>query len=565
MEIKGKLPEKILSWRLKGAGLDNFGTAGKPDLVPFPSYTEDDLIARIDASGICFSDVKLISGGNEHPRIKAMHRDLSKEPTVPGHEISLTIVGVGERRKGQFKIGDRYIVQADVFYKGVSMAFGYVIPGGFSEYVIIGKELLDGDDGCYLIPVKKTTGYAEAALVEPWTCVVASYQIKARTEPRNGGCMYVYGAPDHRVELDFSGIESSKPCCIVHEGLDEKNLANLKKFANSAGIPLKGADVLKNGTRPIDTVITGLADNETLKKIVDLTDNHGYIGIHTDAPSVMVPIDVGSIHYRNLGITGSTDGKVLKSYSANTRETLKPGGNAWFVGGAGPMGQMHIIKAIQDPQGPQRLLISDLSDDRMQSLKERVSRLGVQRPYEIEYMNPGSMKPGEFDAYLRKHSAGGFDDVIILVPVPAVITHASTFAAENGVVNVFAGVKVGTIADLPLDFFTVRRVRVVGSSGSPLDAMIRTLELTEAGKLSTNISLSAVADMDSVSKGVKAVMDGVYTGKVVVFPGARGFGIKSVEELAEEVPEIKKHLVDGKYWSNEAEAVFMQSDYFKRS
>ena len=36
---------------MKGTGLDNFGNKGRPDTVPFPYYTEDDLIARIDAVG----------------------------------------------------------------------------------------------------------------------------------------------------------------------------------------------------------------------------------------------------------------------------------------------------------------------------------------------------------------------------------------------------------------------------------------------------------------------------------------------------------------------------------
>ena len=93
MQLLEELPKEILSWQLKGAGLDNFGARGRPDTVPFPNYTEDNLIARIDAVGLCYSDIKLISAGSTHPRIEG--RNLSAQPTVPGHEVAMTIVGVG--------------------------------------------------------------------------------------------------------------------------------------------------------------------------------------------------------------------------------------------------------------------------------------------------------------------------------------------------------------------------------------------------------------------------------------------------------------------------------------
>ena len=70
----------------------------------------------------------------------------------------MTIVGVGDKWKGKFTLGSRYIIQADIYYKGKGVAFGYAIPGGLSQYVVIGTEILEGDEGCYLLPVKEETG-----------------------------------------------------------------------------------------------------------------------------------------------------------------------------------------------------------------------------------------------------------------------------------------------------------------------------------------------------------------------------------------------------------------------
>jgi hypothetical protein len=105
-------------------------------------------------------------------------------------------------------------------------------------------------------------------------------------------------------------------------------------------------------------------------------------------------------------------------------------------------------------------------------------------------------------------------------------------------------------------------MRVIGSSGSPLSAMRDTLSLTESGGLSTSYSLAAVGDMGSASKGMKALMDNTYTGKVVIFPFAHGIGLKSIRELARDIPEIAPLLLDGQYWTREAEAAFLKSRAF---
>jgi threonine dehydrogenase-like Zn-dependent dehydrogenase len=83
---------------------------------------------------------------------------LKKEPIVLGHECSVTVVKAGKQWKDNFKKGDRFIVQADIYYNGVGYAFGYLIPGGMEQYTYLDERVLAGDDGCYLLPVQPTTG-----------------------------------------------------------------------------------------------------------------------------------------------------------------------------------------------------------------------------------------------------------------------------------------------------------------------------------------------------------------------------------------------------------------------
>jgi D-arabinose 1-dehydrogenase-like Zn-dependent alcohol dehydrogenase len=173
----GSVPKRSRLWPLYGAGFENLGLNEQPIEVDVPDFGPDELLVRHDACGICFSDVKVINAGNQHPRI---FRDMRQKPVVLGHEVSLTVAGVGDNLVDQYRVGDRFIVQADINVNGITCAYGYVLQGGMSQYAVVDRRVLAGDDGNYLIPVQAATGYAESALAEPWACVIAAYHLKYR-------------------------------------------------------------------------------------------------------------------------------------------------------------------------------------------------------------------------------------------------------------------------------------------------------------------------------------------------------------------------------------------------
>ena len=187
------LPESNRLWPLYGAGFDNLGLDGRPIDVSFPTYGPDELLVRHDACGLCFSDIKVIKLGEEHPRI---YRDMHASPITLGHEIAMTVVGVGENLRDQYHVGDRFTIQADVFVDHVGYAYGYEIQGGLSQYNVIDQRILNGDDGNYLIPVQPSTGYVESALTEPWACVTAAYGLTYRTGLKPGGTTWIIGPGD---------------------------------------------------------------------------------------------------------------------------------------------------------------------------------------------------------------------------------------------------------------------------------------------------------------------------------------------------------------------------------
>ena len=205
------LPDRNRLWPLYGAGFENLGRDGQPIEVPMPQYGPDELLVRHDACGLCFSDVKVVRAGEEHPRI---YRDMQANPVVLGHEVTLTVVGVGHNLRDQYHVGDRFIVQADIYVGGVGYAYGYEIQGGLSQYSVVDQRVLNGDHGNCLIPIQPGIGYAESALTEPWTCVTTAYRLKYRTGLKQGGTTWIIGttaSSDQPYTISAGFDETSHP------------------------------------------------------------------------------------------------------------------------------------------------------------------------------------------------------------------------------------------------------------------------------------------------------------------------------------------------------------------
>ena len=113
-----------------------------------------------------------------------------------GHEVALTVIQAGEKLAGRYHAGQRLALQPDIYDEaGRSTAFGYTIPGGLTQYLLLGPEVLDVHGQCFVLPIEGEMGYAEASLTEPWACVEGAYSQRRRLEPLPGGIMWIVGPP----------------------------------------------------------------------------------------------------------------------------------------------------------------------------------------------------------------------------------------------------------------------------------------------------------------------------------------------------------------------------------
>ena len=152
---------------------------------PVPEISDDELLVKVKASGICGSDVM------EWYRVK-------KAPLVLGHELTGDIVKTGKNVKN-FKVGDRIVVTHHVpcntcnFCKNDQHTLCDTLhttkfyPGGFAEYLRV--PAINVDRGTFLLP--KTVSYEEGTFVEPLACVVRGLRI---AQMKKGDSVLVLGS-----------------------------------------------------------------------------------------------------------------------------------------------------------------------------------------------------------------------------------------------------------------------------------------------------------------------------------------------------------------------------------
>jgi threonine dehydrogenase-like Zn-dependent dehydrogenase len=562
-------------WPLYGAGFENLGQNGQPITVEVPAYGPAELLVRHDACGICFSDIKVINAGEKHPRI---FRDMKKEPVVLGHEVALTVVGVGDKLRGQYKIGDRFIIQADIYSKGVNYAYGYMIQGGMSRYGVIDQRVLNGDDGNYLLPVQPETGYAESALVEPWACVIAAYHLHYRTGFKPNGRTWIIAGAGTRADYYFSaGLdEPGHPAHLALTNLPDTLAAQLT--AEAARLAIEVVDIplerlltaprqigeaevdvsaLGAGLTPFDDIILLNPTPELIEAASPYLASFGIMALMADQPLARpVQVDMGRVHYNRWTYVGGPGPDIAAAYSAHPiHSELKAGGKTWLVGAGGPMGQMHTQRAVQMLEPPATILCTDLAQDRLQALEDM---LGAEaRAKGINFVTL-CVKDADYTQRLADLAGQGFDDIIGLVPVAAVISDSAKYLAPGGVMNVFAGVKRGTLVTLDLSPVYLHSSRYIGHTASTVDDMRLMLHETEAGHISTNRSVAAIGSLEAAKDGYEAVRDARFPGKVVIYPQIKPFPLTALPELPDKLPTVYAKLKNGREWTVEAEQEFLE-------
>jgi L-sorbose 1-phosphate reductase len=558
------LPDSQYAWPLFGAGLEKLGRSGEPVIRSLPAYGADSLLMRIDAISLCYTDLKEIKQGENHPRLKG--RNLAEDPVVPGHELSMTVVGVGDALKDAYEIGQRFTIQPDVWVDGKSIPFCFGMDGAYRQYTVIDQRILNGDAGNYLIPIPKDMTYAAAAITEPWACVEAAYRMDYRLALRPGGRVLVLGGEGARsgYQLDSDWLAASKPAqilvCQIPKDLDEHlqvvcaeqdidYVSVDRPSLEAQGLQLDDVLLLDDAVEMVSTLAQNLSRGAVVSFLI------------TESASAAAAIDVGRLHYDDVQYIGTSSLDIRDAYVRTPpRPELKVNGIAWILGAGGPMGRMHLQRAIEAPRGPKTIIASEVSETRFDSMRDFFVPLAEKRNKALMVINPVA-DPGAYDLLMAGiRERGGVDDLAVMITVTGVLEEAYRHAAPGGMVNIFAGMKRGvTLTVDPWLIAGERQVRFIGHSGSALADQKAVVQRCLSGDLDTNLSVAAVAGLNQIPEGIRAMRESIFPGKIVIFPQVLDFPLTGLSDLESVLPEVGSKLGENATWTLAAEEAFLES------
>jgi L-iditol 2-dehydrogenase len=271
---------------------------------PQPEIGSGELLMRIEASGICGSDVM------------EWYR-LPKAPVVLGHEVTGTVVEVGEGVK-RFKPGDRIVTTHHVpcmscrYCKTDRHAVCETLrrtsfdPGGFAEMVRL--PAVNVERGTFKLPDE--VGFDEATFVEPLACVIRALRL-SRLRPDDS--VVVLGA-------GISGLLMLQLARYLGAGLmaatdvADYRLEAAIRFGADFALPASSSDLVQqlvalNEGRGYEQVLVCTSARAAIEQAVELVDLGGTVLYFAPLdPGETMSFDMNALWKRGVNIIHSYAG-----------------------------------------------------------------------------------------------------------------------------------------------------------------------------------------------------------------------------------------------------------------
>jgi threonine dehydrogenase-like Zn-dependent dehydrogenase len=541
MSESARIPKTQQAVQLVGPGELKLNTA-KPVPVPGPH----EILVRVEAVGLCFSDLKLLKQFRDHARksevvsgidasvLKGIQSYVPGDlPVVPGHEVACRIVAVGERVK-HHQVGERCLVQTD--YRqlptaaGSNAAFGYNFEGGLQEYTLLDERVVTAPNGDrFLIPVSEKRSASAVALVEPWACVEDSYVTQERNRIKAQGRLLVVVGQDRKT----TGVEES-----FSPGGKPTKVSSVSP-AEVAGLPKEAFD---------DIVYFG-SDKATIEVLNDKLAPGGIINIVLGGERIGEPVSVGigRVHYGGTRWIGTTGHDAAASYrNIPATGEIRPHDRVLVVGAGGPMGQMHVIRSVCLDLPGLSVVGTDFDDARIETLRQKAAPLAEANRVPLRLINSQQTRLNDRFSY-----------VALMAPIGALVATAIDDADAGAIINIFAGIPAPTRHELDLDAYIEKRCFMFGTSGSTIDDMRIVLRKVEDAGFDTNASVDAVSGMAGAIDGIACVENRTLAGKIIVYPMLHDLGLVPLAELSGRFPSVAEKLDRGK-WTLAAEVELLR-------
>lgn len=272
----------------------------------------------------------------------------------------------------------------------------------------------------------------------------------------------------------------------------------------------------------------------------------------------LTSVDLGRLHYDYIAFVGNNSTDIAASYGeARNRCELRAGGTTVFIGAGGPMGQMHVQRALELSDGPKMIIATEISDERLQTLVNMFTPLAEKQGRTLLIFNPNTSDKSFHDFVMQATNNQGADDVVS-VPVAALMEEGDIVMKPDGMMVLFAGMPNGTMGKVNLGNVYLSNAQYTGTSGLTIHDQASVMERRIAGTLSPGRSVAAIGGMETAADAIQSVMDSRYPGKVVIFPQIHNLPLTSLKELQEQIPEVAEKLGPDQMWANEAEEALIE-------
>ena len=271
--------------------------------APTPSPGPGEVLIKVRGSGVCATDVKILSGNG-----------LPKElPTILGHEVAGEIHALGAGVTG-LEVGQRVAVYPiavcnECLYcksqrhslcpNQTGLAHG--VDGGFAEYVLIPERIVNLGG---IIDIGNMP-YDLGAMLEPMACCLAAAR---QNRLQAGNTVLVVGCGS--MGLMHIVVSKAFGARVIATDINEKRLAKAQSLG--ADITLNPAqcdiqkEVKKVTTYGADIVIAAVGATRVVEESLPLVRNGGVFNIFGGTPKgETLTVDPRWLHYGEVVLTGT--------------------------------------------------------------------------------------------------------------------------------------------------------------------------------------------------------------------------------------------------------------------
>jgi hypothetical protein len=310
-----------------------------------------------------------------------------------------------------------------------------------------------------------------------------------------------------------------------------------------------------------DIILLDPQRGSTVTEASRLLAPEGTLALVCDGPlDGRAQLDVGRIHYEFLSYMGCRGPLIDAAYGEDrNRSELRQGGVAWIAGAGGPMGRMHVQRALEQADGPCAVIATNRGADRLEELQRTYGALAAAHGKQFFAVNPLA-EPQRLAALCAELTGGrGLDDAVVVAADLGLMEVAVGLLAPDGMLALFAGLPLGNLLTLRVENVALHGAQFTGTSGSSLDDQGRVVQRALAGQISPAHSVAAIGGLDAAAEGLQAVIDRRFAGKVLLFPHLRDLPLLGLDELAQALPPVHACLGQGGTWNGAAERALFET------